>query len=172
MKISCATTQFPVLYFCGPHTKLHGVRSLSKHYHLRIDPKLVHGNFEIRQILCACIACTNMLDKTWAYGVDPTKKTCYRPFEDCTYWTTLGSLNNCNITDFTNKTTSGDEFDVVHKIVLDVISYNMPSLGQLIKYVAINTEESTTTGFIFLLVGITTPFFGSVLLDIVEPSST
>ena len=42
VKISCATTQFPELPFCGPHARTHGVRCLSKHQYLQIYPKLGH----------------------------------------------------------------------------------------------------------------------------------
>ena len=31
VKIFCNTNQIPSLPFCGPHTKAHGVRGLSKH---------------------------------------------------------------------------------------------------------------------------------------------
>ena len=55
--------QFPALTFCGPHYKPHGARGLSKHYHLRFDPKLAMGECEIRRIPCACVACTSMLEK-------------------------------------------------------------------------------------------------------------
>ena len=41
--MSCATTKLSALLFCVPHKKPHGVKGLSKHYHLRPDPKLVHG---------------------------------------------------------------------------------------------------------------------------------
>ena len=71
--MSFDTTQFPELSFFSPHAKPHGVRGLSKHYHLRLDPKLDNVKSEIRQIPCACISCTTMLDNTWAYFVDPTK---------------------------------------------------------------------------------------------------
>ena len=43
VKMYCGTNQFPELPFCGPHTKPHGARGLSKHYHLRFDTKLGHG---------------------------------------------------------------------------------------------------------------------------------
>ena len=43
VKISYATTPFSALSFCGLHAKPRGVKGLSKHYHLRIDPKLGHG---------------------------------------------------------------------------------------------------------------------------------
>ena len=47
VNISCATTQFHALPFCGLHVKPHGVRGLSKHYHLQLDPKLGHGKCAI-----------------------------------------------------------------------------------------------------------------------------
>ena len=42
VKISCDTNQFSESPFCGPHAKPHGVRYLSKNYHLLLDPKLVY----------------------------------------------------------------------------------------------------------------------------------
>ena len=38
VKMLCASTQFQALLFCGPHANPRGVRRLSKHYHLRLDP--------------------------------------------------------------------------------------------------------------------------------------
>ena len=38
--ISCVTTQLPAFTFCGPHKKPHGVRGLSKHHHLILNPQL------------------------------------------------------------------------------------------------------------------------------------
>ena len=55
-----------------------------KRYYLRLDPKLGHGKLEIRQIPCACVECTNMLDKTWAPGVSHNQQTCYQPVVECT----------------------------------------------------------------------------------------
>ena len=52
--MSCETDKFLALTFFGPHTKPHGVRGFSKHYHLRLYPKLGHGNCEIRDTLCIC----------------------------------------------------------------------------------------------------------------------
>ena len=63
VKMSCSAIQFLVFPFCGPHAKPHGLRGLSKHSHLQLDPKLVRGNCKIQQIPCACVECTNMLDK-------------------------------------------------------------------------------------------------------------
>ena len=65
----CNTNQFPELPFCGPHSKPHGTRGLSKQYHLRFDPKLGNGVCAIGRIPCACVACTSMIDKTWIYGI-------------------------------------------------------------------------------------------------------
>ena len=62
VKIYFDTNQLPELPFCGSYPKPHGARGLSKHYHLCFDPKLGHGICVIRHILCACVACTSMLD--------------------------------------------------------------------------------------------------------------
>ena len=58
VKMYCNTNQFPALPFCGPHSKPHGARGLSKHYHLRFDPKLGMGICEILRIPCDCVTCT------------------------------------------------------------------------------------------------------------------
>ena len=55
-KCNCTKCEYPVqnnvdenhigvLTFCGAHVKIHGVRGLSKHYHLKLDPKLGHEIF-------------------------------------------------------------------------------------------------------------------------------
>ena len=69
VRMYCNTNQFPELPFCGPHYKPHGTKGLSKHYHLRFDPKLVNGVCEILRIPFACVACKPMLDKPWIYGI-------------------------------------------------------------------------------------------------------
>ena len=50
VKMYFNTNQFPILIFCGPHSKPHGARGLGKHYHLRFDPKLGIGKYEILPI--------------------------------------------------------------------------------------------------------------------------
>ena len=69
VKIYCDISQFPALPFCGPHPKPHGARVLSKHYHLRFDPKLSHGICAICHILCACVGFISMPDKPWISGI-------------------------------------------------------------------------------------------------------
>ena len=64
----CNTNQFPELPFCGPHSKPHGARGFSKHYHLRFYPKLGNGICVIRCIPCAFVACASMLDNPWVSG--------------------------------------------------------------------------------------------------------
>ena len=61
LKMYCDTNQFPALPFCGPHSKPRGARGLSKHYHLRFDPKLGHGICAIFRITCSSVGCTSML---------------------------------------------------------------------------------------------------------------
>ena len=56
MKMYCNRNQFPELPFCGPHYKPHRKRGSSKNYHLRFDPKLSNGIYEIWRIPCACIS--------------------------------------------------------------------------------------------------------------------
>ena len=63
VKIYCNNNHFSALPFCGPHSKPHGARGLSKNYHLRFDPKLAMGECVIRRKPCACVACTSMLGK-------------------------------------------------------------------------------------------------------------
>ena len=75
MKIFCNTNQFTSFPFCGPHTKPHDVRGLSKNRHMRFDTKLGHGICAIYHIPCACATYTSMLDKPWIPGLIPGKKT-------------------------------------------------------------------------------------------------
>ena len=74
MKMYCNTSQFPELSFFGPHSKPHGAKGLSKHYHLRLYPKLGMGIFLICCIPCACVSYTSMLDKPWTSGIPSDKK--------------------------------------------------------------------------------------------------
>ena len=145
--MSCAKTQFPEFSFCGPHTKPHGVRLLSKHYRLQLYPKFGHGKCATRKIPCACISLTTILEKPWDYKVDHRKHLYCQPVVGCTYWTLVGSFNNCNIIQFINKTPSSEEFDTVHKVVIYGISDNMAYLVQLGKYSAIHTADPTTMGY-------------------------
>ena len=69
VKMYCNKNQFTALSFCGPNSKPHGARGMSKHYHLRFDPKLGMGVCAIRHIPCACVACTSMLEKSWISGI-------------------------------------------------------------------------------------------------------
>ena len=48
---------------------------------------------------------------------------------------------------FTNKRTSSEDFDDVHKVVLYGISDNMASLVQLGKYGGTNAADPTTMGY-------------------------
>ena len=50
----------------------------------------------------------------------------------------LGLLNNWDILQFNNKTTSSENFDAFHKVVIDGISDNMASIVKLGTYGAIN----------------------------------
>ena len=69
--------QFPALPFCGSHSNPWGSKGLSKHYHLRFDPKLGHGICMILRIPCACVSCSTILDQPWIYGI---------PLKTSTFW--------------------------------------------------------------------------------------
>ena len=69
VKIYCKTNKLPALPFCGPHSKPHGAREMSKHYHLRFDPKLGMGVCAIYRVPYECVACTSLLDKPWISDV-------------------------------------------------------------------------------------------------------
>ena len=92
------TSQFPALLFCGSHPKPRGSSRLSKHYHLRFDPKLGRVIFAICRIPCACVGCTSMLDKPCISSIPSTNQARYQPVTNCTYWKVMGSYKNWNIT--------------------------------------------------------------------------
>ena len=138
----CNTNQFPELSFSGSHSKPHGARGLSKHYHLIFYPKLDMSVCAILLILCACVACTSMLDKPWIPDIQKNER--YKPITKCTYWTLLGSFKNWNIIKLSQKSTSSDTFDEIHQIFLGGISDNMASLVESGKYGAINTTGIST----------------------------
>ena len=143
----CNKNQFLELPFFGPHSKPRGARRFSKHYHLRFDPKLVHGICEIICIPCACVACTSILDQPWISGIPSKRQAHYQTVIDCTYWPVLGSYNNCNIIHITPKSTHFEAFDEIHQVFFDSISDDMASLVQSGKYGLINTSDTTTNLF-------------------------
>ena len=114
VRMYCNINQFPELSFCGPYSKPHGSRGLSKHYHFRFDPKLGIDICSILRLTCACLACTSMLDKPWIYGIPSGEQERYKLVTKCTYWLVLGSFNNCNIILFSQKSTPSDAFDEKH----------------------------------------------------------
>ena len=69
VKIYCKTIQFPESSFCGPHSKTHSAKGLSKHSYLRFYQKIGMGICEILRIPCACVACSSMLDKLCISGI-------------------------------------------------------------------------------------------------------
>ena len=79
VKMYCNTKQFTELTFCGLHNKPHIARRLSKHYHVRFDPKLEHGTCAILIITFECSQWTSALYKTWNTGVPPHLKLHYQP---------------------------------------------------------------------------------------------
>ena len=103
IKIFCDTTMFPLWLFCGPNTKLHGVRVLMKHYHMILDTKLGQVTYETYIISCVCYVCKYMLYRTWDLSISPPNQPWYQPVQVYTYWPVLVSFNNWNIITFSNK---------------------------------------------------------------------
>ena len=91
------TNQFSSLPFCGPHTKPHGVRGLSKHYHMIFDKKLGHEIWAIILLPCAYAKCTSMIYKTWIHSLTPQQQLRYQPVIDFAYWPLLWSFKIWNI---------------------------------------------------------------------------
>ena len=151
VKIYCNTNQSPELLFSGPDSKPHVLRGLSKHYHLRFDTKLGMGVCKNCHIPHACVAFTSILDKSWISGISSDKQERYKPVTKCTYWPVLGSFNNCNIIQVSQKLTSSDTLDEIHQVVLDVISDNMASLFESGTYGAINTTDTSTNGLYVII---------------------
>ena len=94
-------------------------------------------------IPCAFIACTTMMYKPWYPGVPQDQQPCYHMVLDSKYWPVWGIYNTCNIMNFTNKTTSSEDFNDNYKVVFDGISENMDLLVHTGKYGVINTTETT-----------------------------
>ena len=143
----CNTNQFPSLPFCGPHTKPHGVRGLSKHYHRLFDPKQVHVICAMRRITCACYEFTSMLDKSWITGLAPKQQPCYQPVTNWSYWPVLSSFNNWNIIIFSHKATTSEALEEIHQVLLDGISDNMASLIKSGKFGNMNKKDTSTMGY-------------------------
>ena len=111
VRMYCNTNKLPSLTSGRPNYKPHVARGLSKHYHLRFDPKLGNGVCAIIRIPCDCVACTSMLDKPWISGIPSDEHERYKPTTKCSYWSVLGSFNNCNIIQLSQKSTPYDVFD-------------------------------------------------------------
>ena len=92
-----------------------------------------------------------MLDKPWMSGIPSDEQECYKSVTKCTYWPVLGSFNNCKIIQLSQKSTSSDAFDEKHQVVIYGIIDNMASLFGSGKYGSINTTETITNGFYFIM---------------------
>ena len=94
VKMYCATNQFPKLPFFNSYKKPHGVRGLSKNYHMCFDPKLVHGICVIHSITYMCTQCISTLDQPCTSGIPSHQQPCNQLVKGFTYWPVLGSFRN------------------------------------------------------------------------------
>ena len=92
-----------------------------------------------------------MLDKAWTYGIPLDKQERYKPVTNFIYCTFLGSFNNWNIIQLSQKSTPSDTFDEIHQVVLDGISDNMASSVESGQYGSINTTDTETNGFYVII---------------------
>ena len=99
----------------------------------------------------ACVACTSILDRPCISGIPPEKQKRYKPVTKCTYWPVLGSFNNWNIIELSPKSTSSDTFDEINQVVLGGISDNTALFVESGKYGAINTTDTSTNRFYFII---------------------
>ena len=109
------------------------------------------GVCAICRIPCDCVACTSMVDKPWISGIPPYTQERYKPVINCTYWQVLGSFNNWNIIQLSQKSTTSDAFDEIRQFVLDGISDHTALLVESGKYGAINTTDTTSNGFYVIM---------------------
>ena len=119
-------TSFRTFLFCGPHTKPHGVKGLSKNYNMIFDPQLGHSIFAIRLIPCVCVEFTSTLEKPGIPGFPPQQQPRYQPVTYCTYWPVLGSFKNWNVITLSHKVTRSEVFEGIHQVFLDGIKTIWP----------------------------------------------
>ena len=91
-----------------------------------------------------------MLDNPWPPGIYHNQQQQYQTVVECKLWPVLGSFDDCKIVNVDNKTTSSEDFDDVHKVVIYGISTNMESLVQTDKYCATSAEDPTIIGYLFI----------------------
>ena len=75
------------------------------------------------------------------------KQAHYQPVTDCTYCPVLVSYKNLNIIHLSQKSTPFEAFEEIYQVVFDVISDNMASLVQPVKYGSIKTSDTATNVF-------------------------
>ena len=92
-----------------------------------------------------------MLDNPWISGIPSYEQYRYKPVTKCTYWPLLGSFNNWEIIQLSQKSTPSDAFDEIHQVVLYGISDNIASLIESVNYEAINTTDTATNGFYVII---------------------
>ena len=85
-----------------------------------------------------------MVDKTWDPVVAPSHQPKYKSVKDCTYCSVLVYLNNWNINKLSNKTTTSENYEAIHQVVLYGISDNTTLLVQSGIYGSMNKIDPTT----------------------------
>ena len=92
-----------------------------------------------------------MLKKPCIRGFTPKQQSRYQPVTDLSYWSVVGSFNKRNIITLSHKSTTSEDFEEIHKVVLDFISENMTSLFQSGNYGVINTTDVSTMRYYVIM---------------------
>ena len=91
-----------------------------------------------------------MLDKPSIFVIPLDTQERYKPVTKCTYWPVLGSFNNWNVINLSQKSISSDSYNEIHQVVLDGISDNMASLVEPGQYGSIKLLIEQPTDFMLI----------------------
>ena len=138
---------FPKLAIADGKSMHRGSRGVLTHYHFRADPKLGQGFVAVHRIPCACVACTAQLDKEWLPGIAAKEQPRYASVKLCKYWPVLGKYNDWVIMSFKDKGTTEEEFESVHRFVLNGMVSSTASILHDGNFGAINTDDPKTDGY-------------------------
>ena len=100
--------------------------------------------------MCLCCMYTHTRQTLDIWYTIKKKELCQN-VTNCTYWLVLGSFKNWKIIELSHKSTPFDALDEINQVFLDCISDNMASLFQSGKYGAINTTDTKTNIFNFII---------------------
>ena len=124
--------------------------TMENFYHIRCDPELDEGFFDIQHIPCDCNRCVEQLSKTWLTNLDKTLKPRYgiEP-KTCKYSSILGGYNKWYTEKPTKKkkTTNPDNMEIKYELVLHVMTWKAVYEIEYNTIGALQTSDSNTPGY-------------------------